>query len=777
MNHSCRLAGSAVIGASQVASGFAHMKGSAGSGANRSIRLRPLAAAVAIVAGLIGPAAHAQTDMTITGTGTTTAPCAAGTCTSNSTVSVLTAGDLQAALSGGSVTVDAAAGTGNGTGSIDWTDGAVDAYGNSLTLTAASSITFDGGLTSLDNLSFGGTSLHGSGFAAGTGAITGLGHTAFDLTGTRAGSAGGIMFSGFASADAAQVTGASGFDYATASSGGMTFANATSVIGTGSIAGLGSTAFDLLGTGAGSAGGIMFSGFTSADATTVTGAAVFDAGTRVGGGIAFDDVTSVVGTGSGATLTGTGLTYALDDNVADAGSVNQVGFTGFGNIDDATGTIVLGGASRTNGNVTVEKLDYTSHGSATNVNLSGAGTTGVGGTVSGVSEVDAAGPLAVSGSTNDGPLALVTTGPDGTLALGPLSVGSLAAGSSSDLLVSGSVVSDAGATLTSAGAVSEGASGGIMAGTLAGRSVGAATLTGLNQVADLGNFVAAGFDLVNGQTLVVSGAVDGGAAGTAVTTTAGDLMVTGAVGSVAGTTALVSAGMISEATSGVVLADTLTGSSTGATSLSGANGVANLGDFTADGFDLNDDGTLNITGALVSPTVTLSDATDPIVLTGTIDTIGGAGGASGPGADGAGAVTIDGSLHMLGDIDLGVDGTARGEFGSVDVTGGATFGAPGAFHFAFGDDFIAAAGDTFDFFTAASIDGFAYVENSLDCDGLAPGLVCGLRLNDAGNGLLLTLHGTALDVPEPNPVGLLGMGLALIGGAVGWRKARRGSKA
>ncbi|CAM5264981.1 hypothetical protein [Rhodanobacter lindaniclasticus] len=46
----------------------------------------------------------------------------------------------------------------------------------------------------------------------------------------------------------------------------MTFANATNVAGSGAITNLGSTAFNLTGTTAGNAGGIGYSGFSSADA-------------------------------------------------------------------------------------------------------------------------------------------------------------------------------------------------------------------------------------------------------------------------------------------------------------------------------------------------------------------------------------------------------------------------------------------------------------------------------------------------------------------------------
>ncbi len=407
--------------------------------------------------GMAGTLLLDPTNLTITATGPTTAPCTSGVCESNSKNSVLTTTDLQAALAGGSVNVDATKGTGNGSGSINWTDGTVDAGGHSLTLTATS-ITFDGTLTNLANLVFAGAlSLSNSGSAAGTGsitglgsnvfnltaaktgtaagisfsgfsaadtttvtgaagfnyttrvsggmafadatsvtgtgAITGLGSTTFDLTGTKAGTAGGIGFSGFTAADTTTVTGASGFNYTTKVSEGMTFAGATSVTGTGAISGLGSTAFNLTGNEAGTAGGIGFNGFTAADTTAVTGASVFDIGSKSGEGMTFANVTSVSGTGTAATVTGTGQTYTLDASTANKGSGNGITWTSFGNINDSSGTVVFGATSSLTGNVTAEALDYSGYDSAVNLDLGGTAT-GIGGTWSGVTS-------ATGGSSTD----------------------------------------------------------------------------------------------------------------------------------------------------------------------------------------------------------------------------------------------------------------------------------------------------------------------------------------------------------------------------------------
>ncbi len=128
---------------------------------------------------------------------------------------------------------------------------------------------------------------------AGSGAITNLGSTAFNLTGIMAGTAGTTSFNGFDAADTTAVTGAAGFDSSTRSSSGIAFANATSVAGSGAITNLGGTAFNLVGTKTGNAGGVNYSGFTAADTTPVTGAAGFDSAAKSSLGMTFASATSV----------------------------------------------------------------------------------------------------------------------------------------------------------------------------------------------------------------------------------------------------------------------------------------------------------------------------------------------------------------------------------------------------------------------------------------------------------------------------------------------------
>ncbi len=244
--------------------------------------------------GLAGTLLLDPSNIEISTTDTADVLCSGGTCFSDvdpSSVSYLQIDDLEIALAGGDVNVNASIGAGAGAGVINWTNGTVNASAHSLTLTGAT-ILFNGTLVNVDSLTFVGATPTGSGSATsstGTGAITGLGSTAFNLTGSTgstSGTAGSIAFSGFTAADTATVTGALGFDDATKSSRGMAFVNATSVTGTGAISNVtGSFADDTL---ISVASGIAYTGFT----------AVAGTGTALTGiGSSFNDSTKVSGSG------------------------------------------------------------------------------------------------------------------------------------------------------------------------------------------------------------------------------------------------------------------------------------------------------------------------------------------------------------------------------------------------------------------------------------------------------------------------------------------------
>ena len=282
------------------------------------------------------------TDMTITAAAVGDVVCAAGSCTSNNDTSTLSTTDLQAALSAGDVNVDATAGGGAGAGTINWTDGSVDANANSLTLTGTS-ITFDGTLTNLNNLSFS-SAPTGTGSATSStgGAVAGIGSLTFALSGLNTGSAGGITLSGFGSADSTTVTGAAGFDDAARSSLGMTFSSATSVSGSGTISNVSGNFDDASLVSA--ASGIDYAGFNavSGTGTALTGVDIsFDDTTRVSGsGVDYSGFTNLATVSGNATAL-TGIATSFDDTTQVSGSgTNYGGLTLLATVaGDGTATI------------------------------------------------------------------------------------------------------------------------------------------------------------------------------------------------------------------------------------------------------------------------------------------------------------------------------------------------------------------------------------------------------------------------------------------------------
>jgi filamentous hemagglutinin family protein len=174
---------------------------------------------------------------------------------------------------------------------------------------------------------------------------------------------------------------------------------------------------------------------------------------------------------------------------------------------------------------------------------------------------------------------------------------------SGNLVVGAGLTAGTAATLNSAGAITEPAGGLITAATLTGASVGGTTLNQTNLLTNLGPFTnagAGGFALTDGQTLNMTGAVNGGTGSLALTTTSGNLVV--GAGLSAGTTVtLNSAGTITEPVGGLITAATLTGASVGGTTLNQTNLLTNLGPFTnagAGGFALTNGQTLNTNGAV-----------------------------------------------------------------------------------------------------------------------------------------------------------------------------------
>jgi fibronectin-binding autotransporter adhesin len=337
-------------------------------------------------------------------------------------------------------------------------------------------------------------------------------------------------------------------------------------------------------------------GITQGGAFTVAGTSSFNAGTNAitlaNAGNAFGGVVSLTG----------GATQITNGSALTLGAVNTGALTAI-----STGALNLGSGT------IAGNLQATSNNGA--VSQSGALA------VSGTSNINAgtgAITLANAGNAFGGVVSLtggatqITNG--SALTLGAVNTGALTV-TSGDLVISGAVNSTS-VTLNSSGAISEGGSGSLTTGILTGQSTGATNLNGTNLIGTLGSFSAAGFSLINGQALTVTGPVNGGAS-TALTTTAGDLAINGAV---SGTlTTLNSAGAITEGAGVVITAGTLTGQSVGSTDLNGANLINTLGSFTSD-FSLTNAQTLTVAGPLNGgPVVTLTTTAGDLIINGAVN--------------------------------------------------------------------------------------------------------------------------------------------------------------
>lgn len=146
-----------------------------------------------------------------------------------------------------------------------------------------------------------------------------------------------------------------------------------------------------------------------------------------------------------------------------------------------------------------------------------------------------------------------------------------------------------------------------------------------------------------------------------------------------------------------------------------------------------------------------------------------------------GAFVIDAPVaRLLGSLDLDIDSLAS--FDSLVADGGVDFDASGStwFNFYLGNDTSQGEGDSFDFFSASSFSHFDAM--NFRCFGLMAGLGCELSMINGGHGLQLALNGTsggsgggAVGVPEPDTLGIMCLGLALLGGSLGLRRWRNGA--
>ena len=247
------------------------------------------------------------------------------------------------------------------TGNLTVTSGSALALGNGtvaggLSATAPTSITFNGALTGLHNVAFSGATPTGTGsVTASTGiwSITGLDSSTFNLTGNAVGTDGGVSFSDFTSADATSISGAVDFDDVSQSSRGMKFAAATNVSGSGTIANVSGDFAD--DSGVSSASGIAYTGFGFVAGT----------GTDVTGVTGYFDVSTNLSASSGINYSGFDL-----DNITGSGAFATITADGL--------TIALDDTTANSGSS--NGISWTSFGY-----IDGAGTVdfGTGGSVSG----------------------------------------------------------------------------------------------------------------------------------------------------------------------------------------------------------------------------------------------------------------------------------------------------------------------------------------------------------------------------------------------------------
>ncbi|MGN2244171.1 filamentous hemagglutinin N-terminal domain-containing protein [Frateuria sp. GZRR33] len=358
------------------------------------------------------------------------------------------------------------------------------------------------------------------------------------------------------------------------------------------------------------------------------------------------DITQTAGVLTAATLTGNALgnvTLGSANAIAALGSFSADGFL----LRTAGGLTVNGAVAGGAGGVDIGSgglLKVAAGISGHAIALQGAGISQTAGSINaGTGQVEltsSAGITQTGGSITAGTLTGSATadaslaGANHLVSLGSFDAANLSLTNAQDLVLAGPVTTSGATALTIGGdlaingtlhaatvsldvdgAVSEGASGNLVTGTLSGQAGGNVTLTRGNHVGTLGNFAAASFALTNAQALTVNGSLGVGTGSIALTTTAGALNMNSALsgGSIAldsaanlvlgkainaTTLSLKSAGSISQTATGLITAGTLSGQSAGATTLNQANAISTLGNFSADGFGLTSTRALTAAGTV-----------------------------------------------------------------------------------------------------------------------------------------------------------------------------------
>ncbi|RUL77694.1 filamentous hemagglutinin N-terminal domain-containing protein [Dyella choica] len=629
-----------------------------------------------------------------------------------------------------------------GNGDIDFASGVNGAH--ALALNTGGNVTLGGaanlnGLTSTSNTFSGNALTIGSGGLSITttgGAITQTG--AFTVTGSSAFNAGN---------SAITLTNAgNNFAGAVALTGGTTQISQSSALALGAVhtgsltvnsqgdlnLGSGSVSGDLAATSGG--GTISESG-----ALSVSGNSALNSGA---GAITLSNAGNTFG--GAVNLTG-GATQITDSAALSLGTLNTGDLTVNSNGSLNLGSGAVGGnlAAASNGGAISQTGALSVAGTTTlnggngSVSLTDAGnvfTGAVTATGAGVSLNDA-GDLAVASLTDNasGGVSLTATGTlsaygisagSGNISLasngGTLSTGGTISGGNISLTglkgISSTNTINASGTLTlnsSQGGITS--AGGITAGNLTGSSGGATALNGSNAIGTLGSFSANGFSLSNGQSLTVSGPVNGNNS-LALAVSGGDLTLNG---SVSGTnTALNAAGTISEGSGGSVTAGTLAGSAGGAVTLNGVNQVSTLGNFSAASFSLVDRQALTVSGAIngganASLTTNGGDLTIKGSISGTNTVLHSAGGISESGGitagtlsgSAAGAATLTGN-NQVGTLgNFSASGFSLKDGQSLTVNGSVNGGGNSTLATTTGDITLngAVTGDTVALYSAGAI--------------------------------------------------------------------------
>lgn len=153
-------------------------------------------------------------------------------------------------------------------------------------------------------------------------------------------------------------------------------------------------------------------------------------------------------------------------------------------------------------------------------------------------------------------------------------------GTSSNIIVDAALTGTA-VELNASGTLNQNSAGIITTTYFSGSSVGNATLSANNVIAELAGFTTSNGALTLNDTeaLIVTGAVNTGSGNLSLTTSAGNSMTLYA--SLTGATVdLVSGGALGQNGNGIITATTLTGSSVDRVTLTAQNVITDLGDFT-----------------------------------------------------------------------------------------------------------------------------------------------------------------------------------------------------